>query len=159
MGKIQEVATLGERATAVLQVVDNECKAYTEPVKSLICELVSESTLEKIDSSVKKIEASSQYEISHQATSRGRHQLHIVLEEKYIKGSPFLVTVVKKTITGMNRPWGVAINSKGNIIVAEYGEKCVSIFSPEGERSTSFGSEGSSGLREWEWMIMTTYWW
>jgi tripartite motif-containing protein 2/3/tripartite motif-containing protein 71 len=141
--KIQEVAKLGERATAVLYVVNNERKAHTEPVRSLTCELVSESTGEKIDCSVKKIEASGQYEISYQATSRGRHQLHIKVEGKHIKGSPFPVTVIKKTITGMNRPWGVAINSKGNIIVAEYGEKCISIFSPEGEKIRSFGSEGS----------------
>ena len=148
--RIQEVAKLGERATAVLHVFDDQRKAYTKPVESLICELVSESTGEKIDCSVKKTEASGQYEISYQATSRGRHQLHIMVEGKHIKGSPFLVTVVKKIITGMNCPWGVAINSKGNIVVAEYGEKCISILSPEGEKITSFGSEGSSpGQFKW----------
>ena len=92
-GKGLEVAKLGERATAVLHVVYDEHKAYTKPVGSLICELVSESTGEKIDCSVRKIEASGQYEISYQATSRGRHQLHIMLEGEHIIGSPFLVLV------------------------------------------------------------------
>ena len=89
-GKGLEVAKLGERATAVLHVIDNEHKAYTEPVESLVCKLVSESTGEKIDCSVRKIEASGKYEISYQTTrlSRGRHQLHIILEGKHIKGSP-----------------------------------------------------------------------
>ena len=91
--KIQEVAKLGERATAVLHVFDDQRKAYTKPVESLICELVSESTGEKIDCSVRKIEASGQYEISYQANSRGRHQLHIMLEGEHIIGSPFLVLV------------------------------------------------------------------
>ena len=137
-GKGLEVAKLGERATAILHVIDDECKAYTKPLGSLICELVSESTGEKIDCSVKKTEASGQYEISYQATSRGRHQLHIIVEWKHIIGSPFLVLVKTlldqigkpmQSITGgydinsgewhkLNQPWGVAINSlKGNIIL------------------------------------------
>ena len=79
-GKDLEVAKLGERATAVLHVVDDEHKAYTKSVESLVCKLVSESAGEKMDCSVRKIEASSKYEISYQTTrlSRGRHQLHII---------------------------------------------------------------------------------
>ena len=153
-GKGREVAKLGERATAVLHVVDNERKTYTKPVESLICELVSESTGEKIDCSVKKAEAIGQYEISYQATSRGRHQLHVILEGKHIIGSPFPVFVkmpldqlgkAMKTITGriidngelhdLDRPWGVAINSKGNIIVAEHGGKCVSVINPADKKA------------------------
>ena len=151
-GKGLEVAEPGERATAVLNVVSNEHKAYTKPVKSLICELVSESTGEKIDCSVKKTEASGQYEISYQATSRGRHQLHIKVEGEHIKGSPFPVTVKLpieklgtpiKTIGGVKGPWGVAFCSKGNIVVTETNGHCVSIFDPKGEKTKSFGSLGS----------------
>ena len=152
-GKGLEVAKVGEIATALLHVVDIHGKAYTDPVESLICELVSESTGEKIDCSVKKKGASGLYEISYQATRRGRHQLHIKVEEKHIKGSPFSV-VVKipleklgtpiKTITGIKQPRGVAISSRGNIIVAEYSGNCVSIFNPRGRKVKSFGSQGSS---------------
>ena len=163
-GKGREVAKLGERATAVLHVVDNERKAYTKPVESLICELVSESNGEKIDCSVKKTEAIGQYEISYQATSRGRHQLHVILEGKHIIGSPFPVFVKRpldqlgkpmKTITGhtidngelhkLKGPWGVAINSKGNIVVSEWNGNCVSVIDPAEEKVIlSFGSYGSS---------------
>jgi tripartite motif-containing protein 2/3/tripartite motif-containing protein 71 len=151
-GKGLEVAKLGERATAVLHVVDNERHAYTIPVESLICELVSESTGEKIACSVKKIEASGQYEISYQATSGRSHQLHIKVEGEHIKGSPFPVIVKLpieklgtpiKTISGVKDPWGVAICSKGNIIVAEYEGYCISIFNPKGEIIKSFGTQGS----------------
>ena len=48
-----------------------------------------------------------------------------------------------KTITGLKRPWGVAISHKGNIIVAEDSDHCVSVFSPEGKKIKSFGSLGS----------------
>ena len=151
-GKGLKVAELGERATAVLQVVDQEGKTYTTPVETLTCELVSESTGEKIDCSVKKTEASGQYEISYQATSQGRHQLHIKMEEEHIKGSPFPVIVKLpvqklgtpiKTISGVKGPRGVAVNQRGEIVVAESSGHCISIFSPAGEKLRSFGSQGS----------------
>jgi tripartite motif-containing protein 2/3/tripartite motif-containing protein 71 len=151
-GKGLEVAEPGERATAVLHVVDQKGKACSTPVETLTCELVSESTGEKIDCSVKKTEASGQYEISYQATSRGRHQLHIKVEGEHIKGSPFTVTVKLpvqklgtpiKIISGVKYPWGVAVNQRGEIIVAEGDAHCISIFSPTGEKLRSFGSQGS----------------
>jgi tripartite motif-containing protein 2/3/tripartite motif-containing protein 71 len=151
-GKGQEVAKPGERATAVLHVVDQKGKVCSTPVETLTCELVPESTGEKIDCSVKKTEASGQYEISYQATIRGRHQLHIKVEGEHIKGSPFPVTVKLpvqklstpiKIITGLKGPWGVTINQRGEIIIAEYSGHCISIFSPTGEKLHSFGSQGS----------------
>jgi tripartite motif-containing protein 2/3/tripartite motif-containing protein 71 len=151
-GKGLEVAKLGERITAVLHVVDQKGKACSTPMETLNYELVSESTGEKIDCSVKKTEASGQYEISYQATSRGRHQLHIKVEGEHIKGSPFPVTVKLpvqklgtpiKIISGVKHPWGVAVNRRGEVLVAESGAACISIFSPTGEKLRSFGSRGS----------------
>ena len=151
-GKGLEVAKVGERATAVLHVVDNMGAAYTKTVHTLTCELVSEITGLKKDCSVKKTTASGQYEISYQGTGKGRHQLHIKTEGVHIKGSPFPIIVKLpveklgtplKTITGLKGPWGVAISSKGNIIVAESGGHCVSIFGPDGKKIKSFGSPGS----------------
>ena len=110
-GKGLEVAEPGERATAVLHVVDNKGKACTTPVETLTCELVSQYD--------------SQYDISYQPTSRGRHQLYIKVEGEHIKGSPFTVTVKLpvqklgtpiKTITEVNKPWCVAINHSNAMI-------------------------------------------
>jgi tripartite motif-containing protein 2/3/tripartite motif-containing protein 71 len=146
-----EVVEPRERATAVLHVVDEKGKACSTPVESVTCELVSESTVEKIDCSVKKTEASGQYEISYQATIRGRHQLHIKVEGEHIKGSPFTVTVklpVKKlgtpvkTISGVKNPWGVAVNQRGEILVAEKDGHSISVFSRTREKLRSFGSQG-----------------
>ena len=94
IGKGLEVAEPDEKASAVLNVVNHQEKAYAGSVE-ITCELVSESTGEKTDCSVKKTECSSQYEINYQATSqsRGRHQLNIKVEGEHIKGSPFPVTV------------------------------------------------------------------
>ena len=117
---------------------------------------MSQSTGEVMACTVKVKETSTgKYEISYQATSQGRYQLHIKVEGVHIKGSPFNVTVKRpiaalkklgtpvKTISELKEPWGVAINQKGEILVAERYRHCISIFSPTGEKLGSFGSKGS----------------
>ena len=150
-GKGVEVAKVGERATVVLLLVDQKGNACSTPVETVRCELVSEGDGNKTKCVVKKAEAS-QYEISYQAPSRGRLQLHIKVEGENIKGSPFPITVKLpvekldtpiKTIGGLNQPWGVTVDKKGDIIVVECGGHHVSIFSPAGEKVKSFGSPGS----------------
>ena len=147
-GKGLEITEPGERATAIINVEEKACPA---PVESLTCELVSETTGEKADCSVKKI-GDSQYEVGYQPTTRGRHKLNIKVEGEHIKGSPYLVTVKLpvqklgtpiKTISGMEQPYGVAINQGGEIIVAESKKHCISIFSTAGQRLRSFGSLGT----------------
>ena len=147
---LEVVAEPGERATAVLHAVDQKGKACTTPVETLTCELVLANTGEKVECLAKKTKASDQYEISYQTASHGRYQLHIKVEGEHIKGSPFPVTVKLpvqklgtpiKTIGGVKNPWGVAVNQRGEIIVAESSEHCVSIFSPTGEKLQSFGTQ------------------
>ena len=67
-GEGLEIAKLGERATAVLHIVDQKRNSCSTPMETLICELVPESTGEEIECSVKRTEASGRYEISYQAT-------------------------------------------------------------------------------------------
>ena len=147
-GKGLERAEPGKRATAVLHVVDHNGKACSTPVENVTSELVSEISGEKRDCSVKKTE-DSQYEISYQPTRQGRYQLHIKVGGENIKRSPFPVTVLRKfgipikTISGVKGPWGVAVNKREEVIVAEGDGHCVSIFSPTGEKLRSFGSYGS----------------
>jgi tripartite motif-containing protein 71 len=47
------------------------------------------------------------------------------------------------TINGLSKPWGVTMNKKGEIVIAENGAHRVSVYSREGEKLRSFGSEGS----------------
>ena len=93
------------------------------------------------------------YTISYQPTHRGRHQLHIKVEGVPIRGSPFVVIAKLpipnlatpiRTIGDLNCPWGMAVNQKGEIIVAESGGHCISIFSQGGEKIRTFGSKGSA---------------
>ena len=153
-GKGLKVAVPGEEATAVVHICDTKGNVYSKPIdiESLTCDLISDNSHDKmIVGTINTIEVG-KYEVSYQPTIRGRHQLCIKVEGEHIKGSPFPVIVKPsaqslgapvKTIEGVNEPWGVAINQKGEIIVAEHGGNCVSIFSLEGRKVHSFGSHGA----------------
>ena len=94
----------------------------------------------------------SRYEVSYTAVSRGQHKLHVQVNDGEISGSPFAITVYPdptqlghpvRTVTGLNKPYGIAINSHGEMVVAEHGSFQVSVFSISGQRIRSFGSKGS----------------
>ena len=151
-GKGLEVATVGEQATAILYTMDADGKECEQPLVNTSCELVSDAGGPTVKAAVQKKEKN-KYTISYQPTHRGRHQLHIKVEGVPIRGSPFGVVArlsIQKlgtpirTIGGLNRPRGVAVNQRGEIIVAEYRGHCVSIFSSIGEKIRTFGSWGSA---------------
>ena len=89
-GKGLEVAVVGEKSTCILHAVNIGGMPCEEPIK-LEYKLVSQITATKASCSVVRRE--SQYEISYQPTIKGRHQLHIRVEGKHIRGSPFSVAV------------------------------------------------------------------
>ena len=145
-GKGLQVATVGEQATAVLHVIDTDGKECEQSLVNTSCELVSDAGGPTVKPAVQK--KKNKYTISYQPTHRGRHQLHIKVEGVPIRGGPFAVIAVKnlstpiKTIDGLKSPWGVTVNERGEIIVAECGRHCISIFSPTGEKIRTFGSKG-----------------
>ena len=147
-GKGLEVATVGEKTTATLHAIDEDGKEYEQPLFNTSSELVSDAGGSTIKAKVQK--KRKKYTISYQPAHRGKHQLHIKVERIPIRGSPFAVIAVKdlstpiRTIDFLNRPWGVAVNQRGEIIVAEKGGHCISIFSTNGEKIRMFGSKGSA---------------
>ena len=150
-GKGLEGAAVGETSTAVRQAVDYMGRPCEEPVVSSEIELVSELTGTRTRGSIER-SGQSQYKISCQPTIKGRHQLHIKVESQHIKGSPFTLTAmlpVEKlgtpilTLGGVKDPYGVAVNQSGEVVVADYGADCVSVFSPSGKKLHSFGTQGS----------------
>ena len=149
-GKGLEVATVGEQATAILHVMEADGKECEQPLVNTSCELVSDTGGPTVIAAVQKKEKN-KYTISYQPTHRGRHQLHVKVEGVPIRGSPFGVVArlsIQKlgtpirTIGGINKPWGVAVNQRGEIIVAVGWTHCISIFSPGEEVIRTFGSEG-----------------
>ena len=147
-GKGVEVAEVGEKSTVILHAV-NSAEEPCE-IRSVECELVSEITCTSASCSVER-KGMSQYEISYQPTIKGRHQLHIKVEDQYVIASPFSIAVkspVKKlgtpilTIGNLQHPSGVVINQRREVVITEDSGHCVSVFSPCGEKLQSFGRHG-----------------
>ena len=90
--------------------------------------------------------------MSYQPTIRGRHLLHIRIEDQHIRESPFPVATKLpiqqlgtpiQSIDGVNGPSGVTINKKGELVVTECDGRSVAVLSPNGEKIRSFGTHGS----------------
>ena len=151
-GKGLEVAVVGEKSTAIVQANDFQGEPCEKQVALLQCELVSELKSVVVRGDVRR-RGESQYEISYQPTIKGRHQLHIKVGDQHVRRSPFSVAVKSPleklghrilTIDGVNRPRGVAINKKGEVMVAEERGHCVSVFTLNGRKLRSFGMQGSA---------------
>ena len=95
----------------------------------------------------------SQYKVLYTAVSRGQHKLHVQVNDREINGSPFTITVYLdptqlgrpvRIVTDLNRPYGIAYNSRGEMIVSECVGERVSIIDNRGTKIRTFGSHGDS---------------
>ena len=93
----------------------------------------------------------SRYEVSYPAVKRGPHKLHVRVSGSEINGSPFTMTVYPdptqlgspvRVVKQLNGPYGIAFNSRGEMIVSECGGHQVSVFDVGGRRIRTFGSRG-----------------
>ena len=98
------------------------------------------------------VASTSRYEVLYTAVSRGQHKLHVKLNGKEINGSPFTITVYPdptqlghpvRVVTGLKGPYGIAFNSRGEMIVSECLGYRISIFDIRGQRIRTFGSKGN----------------
>ena len=147
ISKVTDVATVGKTFTAT--IIQHEKKVFGNLSESLECELVSELTGTRARGSLKQ----SQYEVSYQPTIKGRHQVHIKVMGEHIRGSPYRVAVNKspdeklgipiRTIDLLSKPYGIALNQSGEVVVTSSDRNCITVFSPSGDELQSFGTEGS----------------
>ena len=96
------------------------------------------------------------YNITCTPRVRGRHTLTVKVNEKHIVGSPFRVFVkipftqlgpCVRTIPGVIQPWGIAVNNKQQLVVAECGGKKVSIMEKDGKRVRTLEYDRFHGLQ------------
>ena len=132
-GKGLEVATVGEQSTVTVHAIDAQGSKCAKPLPLISCELVPSSG-ERMKCEVKPSK-SSEYQVDYRPTRRGRHQLHIKVCDQHIRGSPFAVVALgslrlplEPSLASMD-PWGVAVDKRGQIIIAESGGHCISIYS------------------------------
>ena len=94
----------------------------------------------------------SQYKMSYRAVSRGQHKLHVQINDREINGSPFTMTMYldptqlgrpARIVTDLNYPYGIAYNSRGEMIVSECHGHRISIIDNRGKKIRTFGSRGN----------------
>lgn len=100
----------------------------------------------------------SRYHIAYTAAIRGQHRLHIQLNSREVSSSPFNITVYPdptqlgapvRVLTGLNHPYRVATNSRGELLVSEWGSHQVSILNAKGNRIGSYGYMGHEPENMW----------
>lgn len=157
----QRIRHVGDSVSIIVQAIDhfdNPCHLTQElapPLKfRLTSELNSKTQFDECEIS------ESQYQITFTPKFKGLHNLQVTISSWPIKGSPFDIGVSPfdigvqssfvldlsnqiSSIAFVERPWGIAVNSKQNILVTESDGHCVSVFSPSGRHLRSFGTFGS----------------
>ena len=150
-GKGLEVAEFGENTTADVYIINHKDEPCELELPSLQCMLASELTGKTIKGRIKG-KKRGRYQISYKPVIKWKHQLHIKVEGNHIKGSPFPVLVkmpVEKLgypmhiIDGLNGPFGLTVNQRGQVIVSEFIGNCVLVLSENGEKIKTFGTHGS----------------
>ena len=90
------------------------------------------------------------YEVIYTPEVRGRHTLIVKVNGTQIAGSPFCVfakihpTQLGKPVRVVEvvaKPWGVALSSKQQLVVAEWSGKKVTVFDREGKKVQTITSE------------------
>ena len=125
LGEIESTCQLGETMqvtiaapTAQSAHIHAQLQSLVDPASSVQADVVGEGA--------------GVYHITYNPRVRGRHDLTVKVNGQQIAGSPFRVFVKihptqlgppVRTITGVNLPWGIAITSKQQLVVAEWGGK------------------------------------
>ena len=140
---------LGKPSTVALKIPDHKNPAIQATLKSLV----------DVTSSVQATvtpNAAGVHTITFTPRVRGRHDLTVIVNGKEIAGSPFRMFVQihptqlgqpVRTITGLNQPWGIAINSKQQLMVAEAGGKKITIMERDGKRVQTIECDKFKGPR------------
>ena len=135
-----EVCKLSE----VTMYITKLCNKLVKHGVKIDCHLKYPSNGLLIKSKTKNIGAN-QYRIHFTPTLRGQYELMVSVDGKQVAGSPFPVFVfipparlgqLVKVWDGLTRPSGIAINTEGYIIVAEYDGDVV-VLGKEGKQLRS----------------------
>ena len=148
-GNGSKYATTGEQVTVEVHVLTRRNKKCDKKL-NITAELVNTKSRATIKCEVKQ--ENGQHKITYQPARRGKHNLHIRINEKHIHGSPYPIAITSspqslrkpvRVVRGLNTPRDTTTNSKGQIVVAERNGNCISVLTPEGEKIRTFGTKGS----------------
>ena len=144
-GNGSKYATIGEQATVELHAMTRRNKKCDKKL-NITAELVHTKSRCEVK------QENGRHKITYKPARRGKHNLHIRINEKHVRGSPYLIAITPspkslrkpvRVVRGLNGPRDTTTNSKGQIVVAEQEGNCISVLTPEGEKIRTFGTKGS----------------
>ena len=147
---LKGAAKVGEQKTVQFHARTKTNKQFKKKL-DLTAKLVHTKSKDRVRCEVVK-QQNGTHKINYQPAKRGKNELHLTIKGHPVRGSPHPITVIPsqqslrkpvRMMAGLNGPAGTAINSKGQIVVAEGGGNCISTLTPEGEKIRTFGSSGS----------------
>ena len=154
--KVKIIESLKEKKVSFsLSMEAQESSLVSVPVSSLRCSLVP---VGKGDQPIHTTVTTTSthpgvYRIHCNPSTRGTHTVKVQVYDVQLEDTslaipfnPCLDNITPvRTITELNRPWGVAVSDDGHVIVTEYSGKCVTILDNEGKKVKSLGGKGGSG--------------
>ena len=150
----KEVAVLGQETTIQLNI---SSLSLPFSIKQLSCQLTNQKS-QRVPCHITHTQPGV-CTLTFTPVLLGPHQLKIAIRDTDIPGSPFMIRVlpsamvrmapenrgvVQRTIRGVVYPYGVAVSNSGEVVVSEYHNHRISVYSREGEHIRSFGSKGSN---------------
>ena len=148
-GEGRERVTAGQMTSIELTVPSQATLSFPFLLDKLSCQLTDPNS-QHVECSITSTQPG-MVTVSYTPILRGAHQLKITVGDTDIPGSPLTVHVLPSlemrgvpinTITGVKRPWGVAVSESGEVVVSEH--HCISVFDREGKKIRAFGSYGSN---------------
>ena len=158
-GKGKEVASLGQETTIQLNISSQDTLSLPFPIEQLSCQLMNPKS-QRVPCHITHTQPGV-CTLTFTPVLLGPHQLKITIRDTDIPGSPFTIRVlssammrmdpdnrsmVQGTIRGLKYPHGLAVSNSGkvHVVVSEYWNHCISVYSREGKHIRSFGFKGSN---------------
>ena len=146
---VKNACYVGKKSTITVNLQTHDGSPFSVPLSLISCELSSAGDSQLISYNISDTQ-SGNYDISFTPRTGGKHQLTIQLGGVEIPGSPFTFLIIHSPamkgkpvniISGLNRPWGVVVTKKEEIVVNENGANCITILNKEGKKVKSFGTK------------------
>ena len=154
-GRGVEAAVVDKKAVIFMKVQDLKGNPFLKSIPDMECSVVFVRTGRATKCEVRK-GTENVYEISYVPVVRGAHEVHIKIDNMHVRGSPFPVIVQSpaenlgkctKVMDDMIQPWGIVINQKDQIIISECDGHQVAVFTRDGKKIRSIGTQGRKPLK------------
>ena len=149
-------ATAGLEAQFVVTTKNSKGDVCYSPLDRVVVEITRRGGQEPVENVQIEDKKSGSYQVRYFAADPGERDVRVTVNGEDVRGGPFPPIRVKprelKTLKSVGsegtgpgqfkRPWGVAVNTHGEMAVSDHNNHRVQVFSTEGKFLFSFGKNG-----------------